>query len=62
MHYKLIRRKKVKYKISIELKIILRAEQMKYEKPTIITYSEDELAGMIGPAQTYISEWEEELG
>jgi hypothetical protein len=35
---------------------------MKYEKPTIITYSEEEVAGMIGPAQTYISQWEEELG
>ena len=50
------------YKISIEQKLFLRVKQMKYEKPIIITYSEEELAGMIGPAQTYISEWEEELG
>ena len=28
---------------------------MKYEKPTIITYSEEEIAGMIGPAQTGLS-------
>lgn len=33
---------------------------MKYEKPTIITYTEEEVAGMIGPAQTDISEWREE--
>ena len=35
---------------------------MKYEKPTIITYSEEEVAAMIGPAQTGYTEWEEELG
>lgn len=38
---------------------------MKYEKPIIITYSEEEIAGMIGPAQTEISEWRDgnpELG
>lgn len=35
---------------------------MKYEKPTIITYSEEEIAAMIGPAQTDISNWEEEAG
>jgi hypothetical protein len=35
---------------------------MKYEKPIIITYSEEEVAGMIGPAQTFISDWEKEVG
>lgn len=35
---------------------------MKYEKPVIITYTEEQLAAIIGPAQTFISEWEEELG
>lgn len=35
---------------------------MKYEKPTIITYTEVEIAAIIGPAQTFTSDWEEELG
>jgi hypothetical protein len=35
---------------------------MKYEKPEMITYSEEEIAAIIGPAQTFITEWEEELG
>lgn len=35
---------------------------MNYEKPYVITYSEEEIAAIIGPAQTFITEWEEELG
>jgi hypothetical protein len=35
---------------------------MQYEKPEITTYSEEEIAAIIGPAQTFISEWEDELG
>jgi hypothetical protein len=35
---------------------------MKYEKPEMITYSEEEIAAIIGPAQTFVTEWEEELG
>jgi len=35
---------------------------MKYEKPTLITYTEEQIAAIVGPAQTFISEWEEELG
>jgi hypothetical protein len=35
---------------------------MKYEKPIIITYTEEEIAGIVGPAQTAGSIWDEELG
>jgi hypothetical protein len=41
---------------------IVKGQKMQYEKPIIITYSEEEISAMIGPAQTFISEWEEELG
>jgi hypothetical protein len=36
--------------------------KMKYEAPTIITYTEEEVQAIIGPAQTAGSWWEEELG
>jgi hypothetical protein len=36
--------------------------QKKYETPKITTYTEEEIAGIIGPAQTYVSGWEYELG
>jgi len=35
---------------------------MKYEKPIIITYTEEEVLGIVGPAQTYVSDWEDDLG
>jgi hypothetical protein len=35
---------------------------MKYEKPLITTYTEEQIAALIGPAQTFNSFWEEELG
>ncbi len=35
---------------------------MKYEKPKITTYTEEEIAAIIGPAQTYNSFMEDELG
>jgi len=36
---------------------------MKYEKPMLITYTEEEIAAIIGPAQTFNSElYEDELG
>jgi hypothetical protein len=35
---------------------------MHYEKPTIITYTEEEIGAIVGPAQTDISWYEEELG
>jgi len=35
---------------------------MQYEKPEIITYTEEEIAGIIGPAQTFNSILEEEWG
>jgi len=35
---------------------------MQYEKPEIITYSEEEIASIIGPAQTFNSNNEDEWG
>ncbi len=37
-------------------------QKMKYEKPIIITYTEEEIAAIVGPAQTNTSWYEEELG
>ncbi len=35
---------------------------MKYEKPAIITYTEEEVAGIVGPAQMDTSFFDDELG
>ena len=35
---------------------------MQYEKPQITTYSEEEIASIVGPAQTFNSDAEEEWG
>jgi len=35
---------------------------MKYDKPTVTTYTEEDIAAIIGPAQTFNTFMDDELG